>query len=249
MSKKVLLIDDATGEYLPVANGTDGYVLTYDGDTSTPVWAAGGGGGGSGTVTSVTLSAGSTGLTISAASSQTITTSGTFTLAGTLALANGGTNASLTAVQGGVAYSTASGLALSAAGTDGQFLRSKGTSAPQFEGVPSDIMVNTTGVYGNSEVVLRLIAARAMSVTSTGSYFKCLTASSATKLVTVAQSGSASTSFDVTYSVAGGTTGSVPTGTTISLSAGDVLTVTMPATADLTLAGVYFTLCCTALGA
>jgi len=162
MSKKVLLIDDATGEYLPVANGTDGYVLTYDGDTSTPVWAAGGGGGGS--------------------------------------------NA-------------------------------------------ADIMVNTTGVYGNSDVVLRLIAARAMSVTSTGSYFKCLTASSATKLVTVAQSGSASTSFDVTFSVAGGTTGSVPTGTTIALVVGDELTVTMPATADLTLAGVYFTLACTVTGA
>ena len=48
MSKKVMLIDDATGESISLANGTDGYVLTYEGDTSEPVWAAGGGGGSSG---------------------------------------------------------------------------------------------------------------------------------------------------------------------------------------------------------
>ena len=47
-----------------------------------------------------------------------------------LPLANGGTNAALTASAGGVIYSTASALALSAVGTSGQFLRSGGTGAP-----------------------------------------------------------------------------------------------------------------------
>jgi hypothetical protein len=50
--------------------------------------AGGGGGGGSGTVTSVALSGGTTGLTVTG---SPITTAGTITLAGTLAVANGGT--------------------------------------------------------------------------------------------------------------------------------------------------------------
>lgn len=71
-----------------------------------------------------TISFGTTGLTPSAA------TSGAVTVAGTLALANGGTNASLTAVNGGVVYSGASALAITAAGTSGQYLRSNGAAAP-----------------------------------------------------------------------------------------------------------------------
>ncbi len=63
------------------------------------------------------------------------------TLAGTLyatgntdvSLADGGTNASLTAVNGGVVYSTATALAIGAAGTSGQLLVSKGAAAPVFE--------------------------------------------------------------------------------------------------------------------
>ena len=51
-------------------------------------------------------------------------------MAGTLALANGGTNASLTAVAGAVPYSTASAIALTAAGTAGQVLTSNGAGAP-----------------------------------------------------------------------------------------------------------------------
>jgi hypothetical protein len=47
-----------------------------------------------------------------------------------IGLANGGTNSNLTAVAGAVAYSTASAVALSAAGTSGQVLTSGGTSAP-----------------------------------------------------------------------------------------------------------------------
>jgi hypothetical protein len=53
-------------------------------------------------------------------------------LTGSVALTNGGTNASLTATQGGVVYSSASALAISAAGTSGQLLVSGGTGAPAY---------------------------------------------------------------------------------------------------------------------
>jgi hypothetical protein len=47
-----------------------------------------------------------------------------------IGLGYGGTNANLTATAGGVVYSTASAMAISAAGTTGQFLQSNGSSAP-----------------------------------------------------------------------------------------------------------------------
>ena len=49
---------------------------------------------------------------------------------GIVALANGGTNANLTAAAGGIVYSTASGMAISIAGTTGYVLTSGGTSSP-----------------------------------------------------------------------------------------------------------------------
>ena len=72
----------------------------------------------------LSFSAGTTGFTPST------TTTGAVTLGGLLALSNGGTNANLTAVAGGVAYSGASALAISSAGTTGQFLQSNGAGAP-----------------------------------------------------------------------------------------------------------------------
>lgn len=72
----------------------------------------------------LSFSAGTTGFTPST------TTTGAVTLGGILSLASGGTNANLTAVAGGILYSGASALAISAAGTTGQFLQSNGTGAP-----------------------------------------------------------------------------------------------------------------------
>jgi hypothetical protein len=71
----------------PQADGTADYVLKTDGSGQL-AWTAQSGGGGSGTVTSVDVSGGTTGLTTSGGP---VTTSGTITLAGTLAAANGGT--------------------------------------------------------------------------------------------------------------------------------------------------------------
>jgi len=73
-------VDGIQGEVPQPLAGQQAYVLTATG------WAPGG--GGSGTVTSVSLSGGTTGLTTTG---SPITTTGTITLGGTLAVANGGT--------------------------------------------------------------------------------------------------------------------------------------------------------------
>lgn len=76
-------------------------------------------------------------VTTAAVNSAAATTVGTIT-SGTwsatdVELAHGGTNASLTAVNGGVVYSTASAFAITAAGTAGQVLTSNGSSAPTWQ--------------------------------------------------------------------------------------------------------------------
>ena len=101
-----------------VSNGT----LTDNGGGQVTI-TTGGGGGGSGTVTSVAVSGGTTGITISG---SPITTSGTITLGGTLAIANGGTGATTAA-----AAATALGL-----GT---------TSNVQFNNVEIDGILNHDG--------------------------------------------------------------------------------------------------------
>lgn len=75
--------------------GSVGQVLTSQGPNSPPIWMAGGGGGGGSGVTLVNVSGGTTGLTTVGGP---ITSTGTITLTGTLAIAHGGTG--LTAVPG-----------------------------------------------------------------------------------------------------------------------------------------------------
>jgi len=76
-------------------------------------------------------------VTTAAVNAAAATTVGTLT-AGTwnatnIALNRGGTNASLTAANGAVLYSTTSALALTAVGTSGQVLTSNGASAPTWQ--------------------------------------------------------------------------------------------------------------------
>jgi hypothetical protein len=78
-----------TGADLNQMGAADGQILTWNGTTWAPAAA-----GGNGTVTSVNVSGGTTGLTTSGGP---VTSSGTITLAGTLALANGGTGATTAA--------------------------------------------------------------------------------------------------------------------------------------------------------
>ena len=99
---------------ITVSNGT----LTDNGGGAVTI-STGGGGGGSGTVTSVQVSGGTTGLSYSGGP---ITTSGTITLSGTLIVANGGTGAT-TLTDGGVLLGSGTG-AITALGqaTNGQLV-------------------------------------------------------------------------------------------------------------------------------
>jgi hypothetical protein len=72
-----------------------------------------------GTVTSIGLSGGTTGMTFSAS----ITGSGVITMAGVLAIANGGTNSTAAATLGGVGYGTGSAHAYTPVGIAGQVLQ------------------------------------------------------------------------------------------------------------------------------
>ena len=110
-----LIVGNGTNSATRLGIGTNGYVLTSNGTTA--AWQASTGG-----VTS--FSAGTTGLTPATA------TTGAVTLAGTLAIANGGTNATATPTAGAVPYGTGTAYAFTAAGTSGQVLTSNGSGTP-----------------------------------------------------------------------------------------------------------------------
>ena len=101
----------------PVTAGTAGYVLATDGAGNLS-WSAAGGGGGSGTVTSVDVAGGTTGLTFTGGP---ITTTGTITAGGILAVANGGTGATTQA-------GSATAILPSQSGQIGNFLTTNGTT-------------------------------------------------------------------------------------------------------------------------
>ena len=105
--------------FLPTS--TNGYILTLT--AGLPSWQPAPASG----VT--TFSAGTTGLTPSTA------TSGAVTLAGTLAIANGGTNGTATPTNGGAAYGTGTAYAFTSAGTAGQVLTSTGAGAPNWSDI------------------------------------------------------------------------------------------------------------------
>ena len=103
---------------------TNGQVLAWNGTNWAPT--TGGGGGGSGTVASVNVAGGTTGLTFSGGP---ITSTGTITLAGTLAIANGGTGATTAAdarvglgLGGAAVLNVGTAAGTVAAGDDSRFL-------------------------------------------------------------------------------------------------------------------------------
>ena len=108
-----LIIGNGVNSATRLAIGTNGYVLTSNGTTAT--WSAV---TGTGTVTSVNVSGGTTGLTTSGGP---VTTSGTITLAGTLAVANGGTGQT-------TANAAFNALAPSQSTNSGKYLTTDGTN-------------------------------------------------------------------------------------------------------------------------
>lgn len=127
----------ARGNILPSYTGNAGKVLAVNsGATDVEYISA----GGTGTVTSVAVSGGTTGLTTSGGP---VTAAGTITLAGTLAIGNGGT---------GQTTAAAAITALTGTQTSGYYLRSDGTNAAlgaiQAADVPT-LNQNTTGSAGS----------------------------------------------------------------------------------------------------
>ena len=100
-----LLIGNGTGYTLGTLTAGPGVSITNAAGSVTIGFS----GAGTGTVTSVQLATGSTGLTVNGGTTATVTTSGAFNLAGTLALASGGTGVS--SIAAGVVSSTGSVLA------------------------------------------------------------------------------------------------------------------------------------------
>lgn len=107
--------------------GTAGQVLTVA--AGVPSWAS------PTTVTPAALTkTDDTNVTVTLGGSPTVAllaaTSLTLGWTGQLSLARGGSNANLTAVNGGVVYSSATAMAITAAGTSAQVLQSNGAAAP-----------------------------------------------------------------------------------------------------------------------
>jgi hypothetical protein len=155
----------ATGVFQNVSGlGTSGYVLTSNGAGALPTWQAvsasgaietinGDAGSVTPTAGSVTISGGSTGLTTSGSSS-------TLSIVGTLALASGGTNANLTANNGGIFYSTASaGAILAGTATARQMLQSGASTTPAWSTstYPATNAANTL-LYASSANVMAALA-------------------------------------------------------------------------------------------
>lgn len=130
MSKPVVLLAD--GDLVALPGSADGDVLKWDATTSE--WYASAGGG-TGTVTSVTLDAGTTGLTISSAASQQITTAGMFLLGGVLVAANGGT-----------------GLAAPAALDVGKVLTAKADGTYELAAIPASGVTSLAGTANQVSV-------------------------------------------------------------------------------------------------
>lgn len=150
----------AVNALLPAQAGYNGLFLTTNGtDTA---WAAASGGGG-GTVSSVNASGGTTGMTFSGGP---ILSAGTLTMAGTLAVANGGTGATTHSVNGLLTGNGTSAVNTIAPGTNGQVLTSNGTNwyaaaftagnvtgplsstnlaIPTFSGASGTILLNNSG--------------------------------------------------------------------------------------------------------
>ena len=91
----------------------------------------------------LSFSAGTTGLTPATA------TTGAVTLAGTLAIANGGTNGAATPTAGAVAYGTGTAYGFTAAGTAGQVLTSAGAGAPTWTTVGTGTVTSVSVVSAN----------------------------------------------------------------------------------------------------
>lgn len=199
------------------------------------------------TVNQLGLSAG--GVAVLTATSTAVTIPLPLSLTTPLALAQGGTGASLTAVNGGVVYSGASAGAISAAGSSGQILRSGGAGAPTWSTATYPVLAGTAanvlrsdgtnflsaalaaadlsnGVTGSGAVVLAntptLITPVLGVATATSLNKVTVTAPASSATLTLANSSSLITvgAFSTTFTATATTTLTLPTTGTLATLAG-----------------------------
>jgi len=166
-----------------------------------------------------TIDFGSTGLTPNTA------TSGAVTVAGTLAIANGGTNSTATATAGGVGYGTGTAHAYTAASTGGYILTSGGASAPAFiQTLPvANGGTNSTATATAGGVTYGTGTAYAVTAASTGGYI-------------LTSGGAGAPAFIQTLPAANGGTGVANNAaSTLTISGAFATTLTVSGTTGVTL--------------
>ena len=249
-----MLYASTTTQLSKLTMAASGNVLTSSVTSSSPGWGkvalsgaithitgtlpVGNGGTGATTLTGYVKGSGTSALT----ASSTVPASD---LTGQVNLTNGGTNASLTATAGGAVYGTGAALAVTLAGTSGQFLKSNGASAPTWADVtataPYDISGEVVGTPTAGATILRFVAVRAFTLSSAVvARFACTTGPTSTATFTVNHVTGGVTTSKGTVTVATSATSGTGTLTSTLLAAGDYITVV--ATTPAAIVDVWFTL-------
>jgi hypothetical protein len=203
---QIITIKQGSGATVNVANGSKVMVVTDGAGAGAAVLNANPTEAGAGTVTSVDVSGGTTGLTTSGGP---VTGSGTITIAGTLAVANGGTGATSLTANNVILGNGTSAVQAVAPGTSGNVLTSNGTTwqstaLPGGFPEPQIVSANTAATSGQFLVVdTAAITITLPASPSAGDYVvvKDGTGAAATSSFTVARNGEniAASATDLTF--------------------------------------------------